>query len=520
MKYLSIIRFFEYCNIDYQELNLAKIKKIISVEYSLSDKGLIAIDGFDYTKDIVLQEIEKDNIDQRIKFHIKIWENKDFLTFLERDCINYNGSTWFDLVDNPEFKHFISPYFAYAFNKVMQKFYRDLNIIGASSLLKFSGFINYIDENEAFASTRAFISETLKLFRNTSESNYKKNLVKLNIWRHYNIILFIHNLPDSLSDEVEDIVIALINLTVKLQTKDKWLCFEISKNLIKINRIDPVNAEIIKKNHLVYKEKVSICSSLRRIFKACYFIIVETNLYVIIIIAFIVILNKCVLEKDETGQTPKYEKPEKKSTLNRLIERTLGAKNTEKKNQNKKIPYDPYLYDISHKEFISIRNKYSNILSDTPLVLIHNEAIPLLKENLYYFMIENNSNKEISGLRIVNKLSLLVDCNIEADYSTLIDFAVNQNDSGTLEVHNPHFDLIISFLDATRTRSVLKEKVIPVLISDSLNRSPHIIQTAYPDKMVHINNPEQIYDFTIEFSRDSIFIYGKDNHEIEWIYKQ
>lgn len=517
MKYLSVIRLFEYCNIDYSVPDILKIKKIISVEYSVADKGIIAIDGFDYTKDAVLQELEQDDFSQRIKFHITVWENKDLLNFLERDIINDNAFVWFRLIDSPEFKRFISPYFAYSFNKAMQKLLRDLNIPGASSLLKFAVLVNYADENEALASTRAFISETLRLFKNTSESNYRRNYQQLNIWGWSNACLFINNLPDSLSDEADTLVIALINLTVKLQNKDKTLCLGISENLIRVNRIDPENAETIRHNHRIYVRNTSEGYKLWSIIK--HVLLTFGFLIIIGVIANILDpdtdkTNKNSEKKDKT--TYRYKKLYNSGSGKQLWERLIGKK-------DKTTSYNPYLYDITHKEFIDIRKEYTKILLDTTYTLTQNKAIPLLKNNLYYFMIENNPKKETSALRIVNRSSLPVDFYIGDEEGMLTDFVVHREgwgNPGLVEVRHSCFDIAISILDSARTKPVLEEKIIPVFISDSLDTSPRIIQTEHPDKTIHIDSPGNFYDFTIEFSSDSIFIYGKDGNKIEWIYKE
>lgn len=523
MKYLSVIRLFEYCNIDYSEPDISKIKKIISVEYSVADKGIIAIDGFDYTKDAVLQELEQDDFNQRIKFHTTVWENKDLLNFLERDFINDSAFGWFELVDSPEFKHFLSPYFAYSFNKVMQKFLRDFNLAGASSLLKFLVLINYADENEALTSTRVFISDTLKLFKNTSKSNYRRNYRQLNIWGWSSASLFINNLPDSLSNETEDLIIALINLTVELQRSDKGLCLGISENLMKVDRIDPVNAETIRSNHLIFKNKTSAGYSIWSIIRWFFIIIGGGKLLIIAFAIFMGLLGKCTDTENKTQEKHEVKKqvPRQKKTSKSLIASFIEAQ--KKKREEKKKTYNPYLYDITHKEFIDIRNEYTKILLDTTLILTQNKAIPLLKNNLYYFMIENNPEKETSALRIVNRSSLPVDFYIGDEEGMLTDFVVHREgwgNPGLVEVGHSCFDIAISILDSSRTKPVLEEKIIPVLISDSLDVSPHTIQTEHPDKTIHIDNPSNVYDFTIEFSSDSIFIYGKDNNKIEWIYKE
>ena len=265
MKYLSIIRLFEFCGVNYANLSILQIKKIISAEYSLADNGIISIDGFDYTKDAVLQEIEHEDFTQRLQYHSIIWKNKALLNFLEHDTINNEADTWRSLSNDDGFKQFISPYFAYSFNKVMHKFLRDTNFAKAALLLKFLTFVNYIDSDQALASIRSFISETLRLFKNTSKDNYKNHYLQISIWAKQPAYLFINNLPDTLSSDIENLIIGLINLTITVQNGDKKLCLGISNNLIKINRADPENAQIIKDNHSIYKKNARSGSSFIRL---------------------------------------------------------------------------------------------------------------------------------------------------------------------------------------------------------------------------------------------------------------
>ncbi len=525
MKYLSIIRFFEYCNIGYSEPDLPKIKKIISAEYSLSDNGIISINGLDYTKDAVLQEIERDDFLRRLQFHGLIWDNKDLLHLLEQDLVGEHAESWFYLSENEAFRNFISPYFAYSFNKVMHRYLRNSFLIKAGQWLKFLAFVEYVDENQALTSTRGFISETLKLFKNISKDTYRYHYPKLIIWAKQPVSLFINALPGSLSDEKEDLVIALINLTVELQKSDKRLCLGISENLMKVTGLDAVHTDLIRKNHSIFRSKNSAGHSIWSVLRWGFIIVGGTKLFIFAFAILMGLIGKCSdndgSERKNNNPLPEYEKTEKTSTGNRFLDRMIGVEKIDKK--KKKSTYNPYLYDISHQEFLDIRDEYSKILLDTAYTLIQHEPVPLSVPNLYYFMIENNSGKETSTLRIVNKSLLPVDFYIGDEDGNLMDFVVPQEglgNPGLIEVHHSSFDIIVSILDSARTRSVMEEEIIPVLISDSLDLSPHTIRTEHPDKTIRIDNLSIIYDFTIEFSQDSIFIYGKDNNRIEWIYRK
>ena len=519
MKYLSIIRFLEYCSIDYTKLNIIQIKKVISAEYSLSQNGIISISKLDYTKDSVLQEIEREDFLQRLQYHMIIWSNKALLNFLEKDVIGNNANSWYHHCDNEGFKQFVSPYISYSIDKAMHRFLRDGDIAGASYLFNFFVFVDYVDENKALASTRAFILSTLKLFRNTDKNNYKSNYSKLVIWTKRQAFLFINNLPDSLSDEREDLIIALINFTVEIQLKDRRFCLGISENLIKIINIDTQYSDNIKENHEIYKNKVGGIYRFWMFIKWGFILIFGGRVLIYIIVSLISMVSDCSGNKDKETYpdneipTQEYRDPDSMKTaprsfLNRLIDRS----------KRKRIYRKTFDYRISYENYMDIHNKYSKMLYDTTCIFVENESLPLIKNDLYYFMVENGKYKEISSLYIFNKTSMYVRYCISDFDDNAMTFFIPPKDSSFVEVHNFGFDIITSVVDFEVVEPEKEGIVRPVLISDSLNMSPHEIQTKHIDKVIHIDNPQKIYDFKIEFDSDSIYIIGKVGRKVEWVY--
>ncbi|HCC51756.1 MAG TPA: hypothetical protein DEQ30_06580 [Porphyromonadaceae bacterium] len=500
MKYLSPIRLFEYCDIAYSDPDLSKIKRIISAEYALADNGIIAIDGFDYTKDSILQEIERDDFRQRLVYHDIIWKNKSLLNVLERDSVDEHTDSWFYLSENEDFRQFVSPFFAYAFNKIMHKYLRDFFLLKASAWLKYLAFVNFVDENPALADTRDFISDTLRLFRNTNKSNYKNNLSRIGIWAKQPVYLFINNLPESLSDETEDLVIALINFTVEIQSTNKKLCCNISENLFKITNADERHIETIRKNHKIYKSKVGKKSRWRHFLK-WGFIFIFVSKILPFIVGLIIGLFSLIFGWENDGKDRSSSGKKKYSA---------GAKRQKDRDQS--------IYTISGSEFCGIREEYTRILQDTSIVLVTNKPVPLTKD-LYFFMIENNPAKEHSGLRVINRSLQKINCYISGcDEYAPMDFVVEPGIRFTMDVRHCCFNIMFAVIDSSRTGRVAEEPVVPVLISDSIDLSPRIIQTDYTDKPLHLWNPEELYDFTIEFSQDSIFIYPKEHNELGWSY--
>ena len=62
MQYQSIIRFFEYAHIDYNnaaDFNFTRAKKLVNAEFAMQTDGFIAIDDFSYSKNDILAEMDR-----------------------------------------------------------------------------------------------------------------------------------------------------------------------------------------------------------------------------------------------------------------------------------------------------------------------------------------------------------------------------------------------------------------------------------------------------------------------------
>lgn len=498
MKYVSIIRFLKYCNIDYTTLDLSKMKKIIAAEYALSEGGIISIDGFDYTKDSVLQEIEREDFLQRLNYHVYIWSYKDLLGFLEQVRDVNTSASWFSSSMSADFKRFISPYFAYSFNKLMHSYLRESSLVEAGQWLIFLAFVDFVDENEALSSTRSFIAETLKLFRNTSKSNYKNHLSQLKVWAEQPIYQFINNLPDSMHDEAEDLAIALINFTVAIQHTNKRLCFAISENLTQLNTLSERDLNLIRTNHQIYKSNMKK-TPFKRILKGVFIAFLLIKIIPLIIGGIIGMLGLsfCSEKKDrdtERGRFSAYS-------------------------ENRKKAHDA-IYKITHEDFSGIIEEYTGMLQDTLLVLEKNKAIPLTKD-LYFFMIEDRLQSDSTGVLVVNHSKQRLNYYISpSDDIDPMEFAIDAGFAFSMDVKHCCFNLMIATIDSSRTRNVTKEHVVPVLISDTLDLSPRIIQVDYKGKRTHIWNAEVSHEFIILFTDDSIFMHAKEGHKVGWAYKR
>jgi hypothetical protein len=253
--YISIIRLFNFCDINLEEeVNISRIKKQLLAEFALTQTGIIELDGYSYNKNDVLQEIELPNFLERLNFHKSIWENKSILGCLEDNTFKY--MEFKDQIkkfhNNIPFDEFFSPYFSHAFTQVSRNLIADLKIDELSFLLLFEEFILVNDREEAFKPIRIFLDENYRLLKNVSTDNYTMMKPKIALWVKPLWSRFFNNLPTEFDDVKHSYVVTLINVTVAIQKTNKTDCKIISKELTSLKSLAPDVVDIVYSNHKVY----------------------------------------------------------------------------------------------------------------------------------------------------------------------------------------------------------------------------------------------------------------------------
>ncbi|MDR1682306.1 MAG: hypothetical protein LBS25_02805 [Candidatus Symbiothrix sp.] len=258
MQYQSLIRLLEHCGIHANTTDAGKNKKILAAEFSLSENGIISIDGFDYTKNDVFRELEAENAAQIIEYHHRIWNDLSLLQCLEQDIIDFrNVASWFELTADRDFVDFISPYFSESFNKIMRKYLQEMNFEEAVRCMRMNIFIaDPNDENRAYSSTRTFLTATVHELKNVNEVTYTSLIPELNNWATRDAASFLNRLPDSFFDVKHDLVNALINLQVLIQNNNRNLCYQISLMLVELSNLRLDVAELIKDNHRIFENNI------------------------------------------------------------------------------------------------------------------------------------------------------------------------------------------------------------------------------------------------------------------------
>jgi hypothetical protein len=258
MQYQSIIRFFDYSGIEYNNVdgfNLSRAKKLITAEFAMQTDGIIVVDGFSYTKQDILSELERPDFSERLQFHKIIWERKGLLSFLEQDRFDFHdGGSWYPLSNMPGFVPFISPYFSVVYNRIMRLFLNSNDLIVAADWLDYLCFVEAEDEEEALRNTRMYLNDVVRFFRNLNDASYKSRDKELRLWYTTSWSNFINKLPDSLLSYVDEIVSALINFTVRIQKSGKKICYKISKELLNVTNANYSLLQLIRSNHEAFAQ--------------------------------------------------------------------------------------------------------------------------------------------------------------------------------------------------------------------------------------------------------------------------
>ncbi|MGC4101190.1 hypothetical protein [Ferruginibacter sp.] len=260
-QYISPIRLFQHCSVEISDgvINVSRIKKQLVAEFDFAKTGFIEIDGYTYNKTDVLEEIERPDFGDRLKYHQRIWECPTILSVIEKNTGNLNYlKTEFDKFQNDKaFDEFFSPYFAAPFNHLSRGMLNEGKLYEASTLLLFEDFLQPMEREEGFRSLRVFLEENVRLFRNISKENYGTFRTRVQPWRTSGWDDFLNNLPAELDHFRTDIAIDLINLTVKIQKTHKADCWTISQGLVRLRELPSHLRDTILNNDKVFNPKVS-----------------------------------------------------------------------------------------------------------------------------------------------------------------------------------------------------------------------------------------------------------------------
>lgn len=250
-QYISPVRLFEHLGIEYNDdINIARIKKHLNAEFSIAKDGFIEVGGHSYNKNDVMAEIERVDFAGRMHYHKKLWNYPFLLSMLESNEANLpEVRTALDNFQKDDaFDEFFSPYFAGPFNNACRTCINNHDLSDLAEWYTMESFLLPADREEGFASTRIFFEDNLKMFKNISAENYRYFRERMQKWLRWGWHKFLNILPHEFYHYKEDIVIALINLTVTIQKTNKDDCRDINNDLMMVKDLRTDLHDIIVNN--------------------------------------------------------------------------------------------------------------------------------------------------------------------------------------------------------------------------------------------------------------------------------
>lgn len=252
--YTSLLDLFDHFEIPYeQELNAGRIKKQLVAEFDFSPTGIITVKEHDYTKNDVLEEVSRPDFEKRIEYQ-KIIRSKHFITvFLEEGLVNISELiTELNQLPNDEaFEEFFSPYFAHSFNNASRLYLQAMEMTRMADLLRFEDFIKPADREEGFRSIRIFLEDNIRALKNVSTETFPSKREQLKLWLTTYWSRFVNQLPDDFYDTKNDLVLHLINFSVRIQKFKRENNF-VSNELTCITKINSELETLIASNHQAF----------------------------------------------------------------------------------------------------------------------------------------------------------------------------------------------------------------------------------------------------------------------------
>jgi hypothetical protein len=442
MQYQSIIRLLEYCNIDCDTMDAGKIRKILTAEFALAESGVISVDGFDYTKNDIFQELEREDFAERLNYHQLVWKNQSLLECLEKNTVNFQRlSSWFQLRWHKSFPAFISPYFAESFDKIMRKFLNPVDFGEATRWFRMSFFINNAeDEDKALSGVRIFISEFTKTLKNVNSVTYVDILPDLEDWTDQPCYTFINSFPASLYKLKDELVRALVNFTARIQSANRNLCYEVSCQLIQITGIDPEVEDLIRKNHKVFEGQPA--AETKSNYRSCFWI-------AIVAISFIVRLASYQSSSNSSHKelsNIKYNEKEKVTTM---------------------------YYEKLRKEYAMI---------DTSLFVGKMNKPLMIYSNWPYYLLFEQSKKDSITVGIFNNGTIPVTLFLADASGTIFTVDVNVGKKIKIRRNRNTLDLLLS----NKVKSQFSFSATPVYIFDSFDFTPHEARLRWGEGLLYL----------------------------------
>ena len=223
MKFINPYEVLELDTPDNSEVKKAKRRKL--TEFDLSDDGSIEFKNLKIHKADFLKAADELDNEQTSQFYWSIKNNPELSNFL------VSGDTWFfvnyqtqRIFSNPDFVEFVSPYFAFQYNKVIFQTFDEGNTSLLKKLVANPILVSPAQTDKAYQKLREFINNQIQDLNQTEtdieneETHYEEDSVEdvfSDLQEMINVNIY-NILPTYFQSQRNDIAQKLRNISVEV----------------------------------------------------------------------------------------------------------------------------------------------------------------------------------------------------------------------------------------------------------------------------------------------------------------
>lgn len=198
---------------------LINLKKRMLAEFQLNEEKPLFLNGTYYSKDDLLQLLERLKEGDVFSFHLKIWNDKNLLNFLENNVLPQNIPDWESLKQEESFIRFVSPYFSETFNILLAEKFKQGDSFAVAKMIRFPKLVTEHDELRMYVQVQRSVYSQLKELRIVIEQLdsklFREKPAALKKYYNNTLIESLNSLPDSFMGLRNQFGTELINLYVQ-----------------------------------------------------------------------------------------------------------------------------------------------------------------------------------------------------------------------------------------------------------------------------------------------------------------
>ena len=241
MNYISLENLF----LDYGFASIADVEQYLQHNTTVETQGKI------YTREQVRESLFSNkhiSVETRLEYDRLIDENPPLKDLLINYQVDLTNSRWYRVEYNLKFIHFISPYYADAFDVVMQAYLDNGELDQAGKWINYTKFLLHEDKDMAFASA----GEYLYRIKDDLEEQKKEGGFSTTIPAEWGTVTwsnFLNGLPKSLENVRLAIISLLMNYMLIFRDNPNSYSLHVSQNLTELKDIPLDMYNVIHSSH-------------------------------------------------------------------------------------------------------------------------------------------------------------------------------------------------------------------------------------------------------------------------------